>query len=57
MTLEGEYQPSPEKWVRDQVETYPYRPTRVADSIADLVPLVTERLRRSDQHERLRRED
>ncbi|MCM3553543.1 HAD-IIA family hydrolase [Janibacter melonis] len=42
---------------RDQVETYPYRPTRVADSIADLVPLVTERLRRSDQHERLRRED
>ena len=22
MTLEGEYQPSPEKWVRDQVETY-----------------------------------
>ncbi|OAB88549.1 HAD-IIA family hydrolase [Janibacter melonis] len=42
---------------RDQVETFPYRPTRVADSIADLVPLVTERLRRSDQHERLRRED
>jgi deazaflavin-dependent oxidoreductase (nitroreductase family) len=22
MTLTGEYQPSPEKWVRDQVETY-----------------------------------
>ncbi|MBD5831369.1 HAD-IIA family hydrolase [Janibacter melonis] len=33
---------------RDQVETFPYRPTRVADSIADLVPLVTERLRRED---------
>jgi F420H(2)-dependent quinone reductase len=22
MTLQGEYEPSPEKWVRDQVETY-----------------------------------
>ncbi len=28
-----------------QVETFPYRPTRVADSIADVVPLVAERLR------------
>ncbi|MCB1253457.1 MAG: HAD-IIA family hydrolase [Austwickia sp.] len=30
----------------DQVETFPFRPTRVADSIADVVPLVAERLRR-----------
>jgi len=27
---------------RDQVETYPYRPTRILDSIADVVPLVDE---------------
>jgi NagD protein len=27
---------------RDQIETYPYRPTRVEDSIADVVPLVAE---------------
>ena len=26
----------------EQVEHFPYRPTRVVDSIADLVPLVTE---------------
>ena len=32
---------------RDQVETFPFRPTRVADSIADVVPLVAERLRRA----------
>ena len=25
----------------EQVEQFPYRPTRVVDSIADLVPLVT----------------
>jgi NagD protein len=27
---------------RDQIEKYPYRPTRVEDSIADVVPLVAE---------------
>jgi len=27
---------------REQVETYPYRPTRILDSIADVVPLVDE---------------
>ena len=26
----------------DQVERFPYRPTRVVDSIADLVPLIAE---------------
>ncbi len=31
---------------KDDVETFPYRPTRVADSIADVVPLVAERARR-----------
>ncbi|XVX20105.1 HAD-IIA family hydrolase [Actinomycetota bacterium] len=29
---------------REDVETFPFRPTRVADSIADVVPLVQERL-------------
>jgi NagD protein len=27
---------------REQVETFPYRPTRIFDSIADVVPLVDE---------------
>ncbi len=26
----------------DQVSTFPYRPTRVVDSVADLVDMVTE---------------
>jgi NagD protein len=26
----------------DQVHTFPYRPTRVVDSVADIVPLVSE---------------
>ncbi|MEP6629701.1 MAG: HAD-IIA family hydrolase [Lapillicoccus sp.] len=31
---------------REQVEAYPYRPTRIVDSIADVVPLVDELSRR-----------
>jgi NagD protein len=27
----------------DQVSTFPYRPTRMVDSVADLVEMVTER--------------
>ena len=27
---------------REQVETLPYRPTRIVDSVADVVPLVDE---------------
>jgi NagD protein len=33
---------------RHQVQDFPYRPTRVVDSIADVVPLVTE-LRMPDE--------
>ena len=33
MTLEGEYQPSPEKWVRDQVETYERTGGREANTL------------------------
>jgi NagD protein len=31
---------------RDEVETFPYRPTRIFDSIADVVPLVDELARK-----------
>lgn len=30
---------------REQVENFPYRPTRIADSIADVVDVVHERCR------------
>jgi len=30
----------------DQIETFPFRPTRVVDSVADLVPLVHQAIRR-----------
>ncbi|MEO7236682.1 MAG: HAD hydrolase-like protein, partial [Lapillicoccus sp.] len=31
---------------REQVEAYPYRPTRIVDSIADVIPMVDELSRR-----------
>ena len=33
MPLEGEYEPSPEKWVRDQVETYERTGGREANTL------------------------
>ena len=35
MTLEGEYEPSPEKWVRDQVATYEATGGREANTLPD----------------------
>lgn len=35
MTLDGEYEPSPAKWVRDQVETYERTGGREANTLLD----------------------
>jgi deazaflavin-dependent oxidoreductase (nitroreductase family) len=35
MTLEGEYEPSPSQWVRDQVEAYERSGGREANTLAD----------------------
>jgi len=35
MPLEGEYEPSPQQWVRDQVETYERTDGREANTLAD----------------------
>ena len=41
MTLTGEYQPSPEKWVRDQVEAYEASGGREANTLRDTgLPIV-----------------
>lgn len=46
MTIEGEYEPSPEKWVRDQVEQYEASGGQEADTLMDTgmsVVIVTHR--------------
>ena len=41
MTLEGEYEPSPWQWVRDQVETYERTSGKEADTLMDTgMPIV-----------------
>src|SRR5882757_1769299 len=35
MTLDGEYEPSPARWVRDQVETYESSGGRAASTLRD----------------------
>ena len=50
MTLEGEYEPSPWQWVRDQVETYERTGGREANTLRDTglpIIIVTTRGRRS----------
>ena len=50
MTLEGEYEPSPAQWVRDQVETYEASGGKEANTLRDTglpVIIVTSRGQRS----------
>ena len=50
MPLEGEYEPSPAKWVRDQVETYERTGGREANTLRDTgmpIIIVTTKGRRS----------
>lgn len=50
MPLEGEYEPSPQQWVRDQVETYERTGGREANTLRDTglpVIILTTRGRRS----------
>ncbi len=46
MPLEGDYEPSPEKWVRDQVEQYERSAGREANTLRDTgIPIVVVTLR------------